>query len=188
MLINSRQHVASNPPDDRTNIIWVDFAGSRRRLDTFHCRSRDDDLITTIESAAARPDGTWPAASIPTSVGLPSRTRKTALPKWRLKRAFDYIEEHLAEPITLAELAASTGLTSMHFAGQFRAATGLRPHEYLLSRRIARAREQLATSEETLVDIALGVGFQTQAHFTTVFKRFVGATPSRWRQENRVMA
>ena len=64
------------------------------------------------------------------------------------------------------------------FAAQFRAATGMRPHEYLLFRRIAHARELLATSQETLVDIALGVGFQTQAHFTTVFKRFVGATPS----------
>jgi AraC-like DNA-binding protein len=180
MLINSRQNVASNPPDDRANIIWVDFAAARHRLDTFHRRSRDDGSNTTDENR--------PAASVLTPVWLPSRTRKTALPKWRLKRAFDYIEEHLAEPITLAELAASTGLTSMHFAGQFRAATGLRPHEYLLSRRIARAREELATSQETLVDIALGVGFQTQAHFTTVFKRFVGATPARWRQENRDLA
>jgi AraC-like DNA-binding protein len=176
MLINSRQNVASNPPDDRANIIWVDFA--RHRLDTFHRRSRDDASITTVASTM----------SVPAPVWLPSRTRKTALPKWRLKRAFDYVEEHLAEPITLAELAASTGLTSMHFAGQFRAATGVRPHEYLLSRRIAHARELLATSQDTLVDIALGVGFQTQAHFTTVFKRFVGATPSRWRQENRELA
>jgi AraC-like DNA-binding protein len=163
MLLNSRQNVAVNPPDDRANIVLFPIA------------ARFPDLRREP----------WPAASVPASIGLPSRARATALPKWRLKRAFDYIETHLAESVTLAELAASTGLTSMHFAAQFRAATGVRPHEYLLSRRIARARELLATSKDTLVDIALGVGFQTQPHFTTVFKRFVGATPSRWRQENR---
>jgi AraC-like DNA-binding protein len=161
---------------------------TRRRLDMLRHWSRDDGLSTSVESAEARPDETGPAASVPALVGLPSRTRRTPLPKWRLRRAFDYIESHLGEPITLPDLAASTGLTRMHFAGQFRAATGVRPHEYLVSRRIARARELLATSKETLVDVALSVGFQNQAHFTTVFKRVVGETPSRWRRENREIA
>jgi AraC-like DNA-binding protein len=74
----------------------------------------------------------------------------------------------------------------MHFAAQFRAATGFRPHEYLLRRRIQRAEELLRLSTMTLVDIALTVGFQTQAHFTTVFKRFVGDTPYQWRNANAV--
>jgi AraC-like DNA-binding protein len=70
----------------------------------------------------------------------------------------------------------------MHFAAQFRVATGLRPHEFVLRRRISRAQERLVTSRLRLVDVALGVGFQTQAHFTTVFKRVVGQTPDRWRR------
>ena len=69
----------------------------------------------------------------------------------------------------------------MHFAAQFRIATGFRPHEYLLRKRIERACDLLVTSDASLVDIALSVGFQTQAHFTTVFKRFMGETPHRWR-------
>jgi AraC-like DNA-binding protein len=73
----------------------------------------------------------------------------------------------------------------MHFAAQFRAATGLRPHEYLIRRRIERAQELLLTSRLSLVDIAMDVGFRTQAHFTTVFGRFVGETPSVWRQRNQ---
>jgi len=72
----------------------------------------------------------------------------------------------------------------MHFAAQFRAATGQRPHDYLLQLRIERARELLLTSRLPLVEIAFEVGFKTQAHFTTVFARFVGETPNAWRQRN----
>lgn len=107
--------------------------------------------------------------------------RRTALPKWRLKRVIEYIDAHLGGHITLADLAKAIGLTRMHFAAQFKAATGVRPHEYVLRRRIERAQELLRNSSLTLVDIALSVGFQTQAHFTTVFKRFAGETPHRWR-------
>jgi AraC-like DNA-binding protein len=76
----------------------------------------------------------------------------------------------------------------MHFAAQFRAATGLRPHEYLLRRRIERAQELLRREPISLSDVALSVGFQTQAHFTTVFKRFVGRTPHRWWQDQCIAA
>jgi AraC-like DNA-binding protein len=72
----------------------------------------------------------------------------------------------------------------MHFAAQFKAATGIRPHEYLLRRRIERAKELLAGSHTPLVEIALEVGFKTQAHFTTVFARIVGETPNAWRREH----
>jgi len=111
----------------------------------------------------------------------PARPKVAALAKWRLRRATEHIEAHLAEPLTLADLAGATGLTRMHFAAQFRAATGLRPHEFLLRRRIARAQELLAATNLPLVEVALSVGFRTQAHFTTVFGRFVGQTPYRWR-------
>jgi AraC-like DNA-binding protein len=107
-----------------------------------------------------------------------------ALPKWRLKRVVDYIDANLGEPITLADLAAATVLSPMHFAAQFRMSTGVRPHEYLLRRRIERARELLLQPGLSIVDIALTVGFQTQSHFTTVFKRFVGDTPHQWRRSN----
>jgi AraC-like DNA-binding protein len=108
----------------------------------------------------------------------------SALANWRLKRALEYIETKISEPITLADVAASTGLTRMYFAAQFRAATGLRPHEYILRRRIERAQSMLLTSNITLIDAAFSVGFQTQAHFTTVFKKVVGETPYRWRETN----
>jgi AraC family transcriptional regulator len=111
-----------------------------------------------------------------------------ALQKWRLKRVVEYVDNHLSGKITLLDLAAVAGLSRMHFAAQFRAATGFRPHEYLLRRRIQRAEELLRLSTMTLVEIALTVGFQTQAHFTTVFKRFVGDTPYQWRSAHGVGA
>jgi AraC family transcriptional regulator len=134
---------------------------------------------------------TGPAAdrahgALAASCGLPrlpvSRRAPTGLPQWRLRRAVEYIDAHLSEPVTLADLASSTGLSRMHFAAQFRVATGMRPHEYLLRRRIDRAQQLLREPTATVIDTALSVGFHTQAHFSAVFKRFVGATPRRWRE------
>lgn len=109
----------------------------------------------------------------------------TALPAWRLTRVFRHVEEHLDGPITLQDMAAAAGLSRMHFAAQFRAATGQRPHDYLLRRRIERAQSLMREDGASLVDVALSVGFQTQAHFTTVFKRICGETPHRWRSRER---
>lgn len=111
-------------------------------------------------------------------------SRVSSLSKWRLKRATDFMTANLAESIGLVEIAAAAGLSRMHFAAQFRVATGLRPHEYLLRRRIERAQELLLASRLTLVEIAFEVGFKTQPHFTTVFARLVGETPNVWRQRH----
>jgi AraC family transcriptional regulator len=119
-------------------------------------------------------------------VATSERPKAGELARWRLKRAIDYVEAQLDKPVTLADVASSAGLTRMHFAAQFRAATGLRPHEYLLRRRIERAQEMLLGTGMSLVDIALSVGFQTQAHFTSVFKRYTGQPPRAWRESRGV--
>jgi AraC-like DNA-binding protein len=122
------------------------------------------------------------AAPLTPTEGPPTTgRRRMPLQKWRMKRVVDYVDAHLSRRITLANMSAAAGLTRMHFAGQFRAATGMRPHDYVLQRRIDRAQELLRDPKLTLVDVALSVGFQTQAHFTTVFKRLAGQTPHRWR-------
>jgi AraC-like DNA-binding protein len=111
----------------------------------------------------------------------------SALPSWRLTRAIEYIDAHLAESIGLADIANSTGLTRMHFASQFRRATGMRPHEYLLRRRVDHAQHLLLESKHNVLDVALSCGFRSQAHFTTVFKRLVGETPYCWRMKANVV-
>jgi AraC family transcriptional regulator len=119
-------------------------------------------------------------------VAILERPRGSKLAAWRLKRVIDYVDARLDEPVSLADVASSAGLTRMHFAAQFKAATGLRPHEYILRRRIERAQEMLVGTGRSLVDVALSVGFQTQSHFTSVFKRYAGQPPHAWRESRRV--
>jgi len=140
-------------------------------------------LAAPTTASVTAPAPHEPAAPAPAdgAVHTTPKRRCSPLPTWRMKRTLAYIETHLGERISLADLAAAAGLTRMHFAAQFRALTGQRPHEYMLRRRIARAQEMMRETNAALVEIALDVGFQTQAHFTTVFKRFVGETPHRWR-------
>ncbi|WP_116138325.1 helix-turn-helix domain-containing protein [Trinickia diaoshuihuensis] len=104
-----------------------------------------------------------------------------ALPAWRMRRTIEYVDAHLGDPIGLEDMAQSAGLTRMHFAAQFRRATGLRPHEYLMRRRIEHAQQLLLETRHGVLDVALSCGFRSQAHFTAVFKRFVGETPHCWR-------
>lgn len=109
------------------------------------------------------------------------------LQRWRLKRVIDYIDADMSSKINSRDLAAVAGLSRMHFASQFRVATGLRPHEFLLQRRIRRAAELMRDTTMPIIEIALSVGFQTQAHFTTVFKQFTGCTPRDWRVGNHIL-
>jgi AraC-like DNA-binding protein len=110
------------------------------------------------------------------------------LPKWRIKRVQDYVSTHLEKCVTLADFARVAGLSPMHFAAQFRAATGYRPHEYLLQQRIESSKHILSTTDMGLAEVALALGFHAQAHFTTVFKKLTGETPARWRKSHRVCA
>ena len=114
-----------------------------------------------------------------------SGSRVGKLPKWRLRRVQDHLAANLAETISLSDLAEAAGLSLMHFAAQFRAATGCRPHDYVLQYRIEQAKQMLTGTDMTLVDVALSVGFQTQSHFSTVFKRLAGSSPARWQRQHR---
>src|SRR6201995_1886055 len=113
-----------------------------------------------------------------------ARPRVAELARWRLRRAIEFVEANLANSISTSDISAAAGLTRMHFAAQFKAATGLRPHEYLLRRRVERAQEMLIQTSMSVVDIALLAGFQSQSHFTVVFNRFVGRPPHAWRQSH----
>lgn len=110
----------------------------------------------------------------------------SALPGWRLERVLKYVDDHIADKISLSDLAAAAGMSRMYFAGQFRASTGVRPHDYVLGKRIARARALLAATGLSLVEVSFNCGFQTQAHFTTVFRKLVGQTPLVWRRTHAI--
>ncbi|WP_167760309.1 helix-turn-helix domain-containing protein [Paraburkholderia pallida] len=113
-------------------------------------------------------------------------TRKGGLPAWRQRRAVEFMEANLGQQITLQDIAEHTGLSRMHFASQFKLAIGMTPHVFLIHRRLERAKKLLLDHELSLVQVAFEVGFQSQSHFTTVFRRFTGMTPGRWRAQTSV--
>jgi AraC-like DNA-binding protein len=124
---------------------------------------------------------TWVAAREPVRSSVQQR-QIAPLQKWRFARVREYIDLHIEEPIRLRDLANVAGLSQMHFAAQFRAYMRMSPCEFVRVRRIQRAQILLRNPRYTVVDVAFRVGFRTQAHFTTVFHRFVGNTPNCWRK------
>jgi AraC family transcriptional regulator len=113
------------------------------------------------------------------------QSRVNPLPKWRLRRVEEHIKLNLHGSVRLSDLANVAGLSRMHFAAQFRVATGYRPLEYLTHQRTEYAKSLLLTTKAPLADIALSAGYCTQAHFSTVFKRITGETPARWRAAHK---
>lgn len=100
----------------------------------------------------------------------------------RLKTLHDYMESNLAENISLNQLAKTVGLSKSYFLRAFKAATGQQPHKYLVSRRIARAKQLIEQNRQKLTQIALDCGFSSHAHMTTVFKNSLGVTPGLYRE------
>ena len=116
----------------------------------------------------------------------PARRRDGTLPRARLRAVVEYIEEHLDAGPTLEQLAAIAHLSPYHFARQFKAATGLPPHQYVITRRVERARQLLqAGMDLSLADIAVDAGFSDQSQFCRHFKRLVGVTPRQFRTPAR---
>jgi len=99
-----------------------------------------------------------------------------------LQRVRDRIEGDLAGELSLSELAREARLSRFHFSRAFRATTGLPPHRYLTERRLERAKELLRATEMPISEIALNVGFSSQAHLTNCFHRIIGITPGEFRR------
>jgi AraC-like DNA-binding protein len=103
------------------------------------------------------------------------------LPRHKLERVRAFVEENYARRLRVEDLAAVVHMSPFHFTRLFKQASGIAPHAYLTSHRVERAKRLLAESGLALVDVAARVGYQTQGHFTEVFRRHVGATPRRFR-------
>jgi AraC family transcriptional regulator len=104
------------------------------------------------------------------------------LPKHRLRAVLEYIHDHLDAELSLERLAAVAHVSPYHFARLFKHSTGLPPHQYVIGRRVERAKELLREPDRPpLAEVATEVGFADQSHFTRHFKRLVGVTPRRFR-------
>jgi AraC family transcriptional regulator len=104
------------------------------------------------------------------------------LPRRKLRALIEYIMENLGGSPTLEQMAAVVRLSPYHFVRQFKAATGLPPHQYVIARRVERAQHLLrADGELGLVEVARRVGFSNQTDFSFHFKRIAGVMPGQFR-------
>jgi AraC family transcriptional regulator len=101
---------------------------------------------------------------------------------WQKKRLSEYISEHLADEISLFDLANIAQLSPFHFARAFKRSFGDPPHRYLMQRRIEFAKTLLENSTCSVTEIAQAVGFADPASFTAAFRRSVGTTPRTYRR------
>ena len=97
-------------------------------------------------------------------------------------RVLEYIHANDSGNISLAAMAKIAEVTPHHFASLFTKATGLSPHQYVLRTRIERAKIHLRDEMLSVAQVSRLTGFRTQEHFTKVFRRIVGVTPSAFRE------
>lgn len=112
----------------------------------------------------------------------PPPCQKLGLTNATLGRLFAYVDEHLAQPLRLSELAALARLSDDHFLRAFKLAVGQTPHQYVLERRVDHAKRLLAASAMPAVDVARTCGFHSASHFAVAFRQGVGVTPTEWRR------
>ena len=110
---------------------------------------------------------------------------RPAIPLSRhLLRVRDLIDRAYAEQLDIAALARSASVSETYFSRSFKSAFGETPHQYLMSRRMERAMALLRAGDLTVTEVCFAVGFSSLGSFSTQFRRFVGDTPSAYRQRD----
>ena len=112
-----------------------------------------------------------------------SRTPSPSLPGYKLKQVTDWIAEHLTEDLNLDQLSAQVGLSKFHFHRLFKRAVGVSPSRYHIDLRMNEARRLLRETKNSVVDVALDVGYTNPSHFAKLFRRETGLTPSDYRRQ-----
>lgn len=107
------------------------------------------------------------------------------VPDRRLRQVLAYIEDNIARDVSLAELAAVAGLSVSHFKSLFRSAVGVPVHQYLIRRRIERAKTLLGERKLSIAEIALETGFAHQSHLARHMRRLLGVSPKALRDTLR---
>ncbi|MBN8953428.1 MULTISPECIES: AraC family transcriptional regulator [unclassified Rhizobium] len=108
------------------------------------------------------------SGTMPTGITLTNRHQR---------HLADFIEAHIDQSLSLADLAASVGLSVSHLKPLFRATFGMPIHRYILTRRVERARLLIISTEMPLAEIASAAGFAHQSHMTHWMRRILGLTP-----------
>jgi AraC family transcriptional regulator len=101
------------------------------------------------------------------------------LPRAKLVRAVEYIQDHLDTDLTVSRIAQAVYISPYHFTKLFKRSTGQSPHQYVVEARVRKAKELLTKGKFTISEAAYQVGFVDQSHLTRHFKRVFGLPPKR---------
>jgi len=112
------------------------------------------------------------AAEKPDFRGLPIR---------QLRKVEDYVQEQLAEEISVETLAGRVELSPFHFSRVFKRATGMSPLQFVTRERVTRAQQLIRETSRSLIEIGLEVGYASPSHFAQVFRKVAGVTPTEYR-------
>ena len=108
--------------------------------------------------------------------------QRGGLPRSALRRVTDFVNNNLSTDLGLSEMAGVANLSRYHFSRQFKRSTGLSPHQYVIQRRVKRARELLSSTDLSVGDVASAVGFTHQSHLAHHVRRHFGVAPSSLRR------
>ncbi|MDF5732859.1 MAG: AraC family transcriptional regulator [Rhizonema sp. PD38] len=116
------------------------------------------------------------------SVAMPTIQNFTGgLPMNKLRKVTEYINDNLDQDLSLDAIAATIGMSCYYFVRMFKQSTGLTPHQYVIERRLNRAKVLLTTTDLTILEISFRIGFKSQSHFTRLFRKLTGITPRAYR-------
>ncbi len=132
-----------------------------------------DALATALATHLLRSYGTHPQTVA---------DQRGGLPRSALRRVTDFVNDNLSRDLGLSEMAGVANLSRYHFSRQFKRSTGLPPHQYVIGRRVERARELLARTDLSIGDVASVVGFTHQSHLAYHVRRRFGVPPSALRR------
>jgi AraC family transcriptional regulator len=104
------------------------------------------------------------------------------LATWQASKTLAHIEANLASKVDINDLANVAALSRSHFSRAFKRSLGFSPMEYVVVRRVERAKAMISGTREPLAEVALACGFADQAHLSRRFRNIVGISPGRWRR------
>ncbi|MCL6707215.1 AraC family transcriptional regulator [Pseudomonas sp. R2.Fl] len=110
--------------------------------------------------------------------------RKPAqLPAWKLRKTLEHMDAHLAAPFDLDQLADLCGMSRFHFSRAFHNTMGHSPSRWFILRRVERAKGMLRDTDRQIIEVAMGVGYDSPSHFAKVFRSETGLSPKQYRAE-----
>jgi AraC family transcriptional regulator len=154
-------------------VIW--HLGRELRAELRRRRQLDSAYIQSVATVLVRHLLSTYVAAVRTPV------ENGGLPRFKLRRAVEYVQENMVEDISFRDVAAHLRMSAYHFARMFKQSTGESPHRYIVRCRIERAKALLSEARLPISDVAFEVGYRSQSHFTTCFGRLTGVTPGAFR-------